>query len=97
MGAQMDDENGRTGEAGAYFTSSGRINGTLTREIDDPVPSGYQVEVIANSEPPSAVLTLSSLAGVAALVILRRRTRKLAPAGRMAAKSVAKLRRRVDS
>jgi hypothetical protein len=53
----------------------------------DPNSSGYEVEVVANSEPPSALLTLGSVSGLAALALLRRRKRKLSPAGRLAAKS----------
>lgn len=63
----------------------------------DPSPSGYEVEVIANSEPPSALLTLSSISGLTGLVLLRRRRRGLQPATRLAAKSVAKLPRHPDS
>jgi hypothetical protein len=61
----------------------------------DPSPSGYEVEVVANSEPPSALLTLTSISGLAGLVLLRRRKR--GPAARVAAKSVAKLPRRAGS
>ncbi|MGP8245123.1 MAG: hypothetical protein ACLQVN_11470 [Bryobacteraceae bacterium] len=57
----------------------------------DPSPSGYEVEVVANSEPPSALLLLSSLSGLGGLVLLRRRKRGRPPAAGLAAKSVAKL------
>ena len=55
----------------------------------DPDSSGYEVQVVANSEPPSALLTLGSVSGLAALVLLRRRKRKLPPVARLAAKSAA--------
>ncbi|MGA2146250.1 MAG: hypothetical protein ABSH49_14950 [Bryobacteraceae bacterium] len=63
----------------------------------DPSPSGYEVEVIANSEPPSAMLALGSVSGLAGLVLLRRRKRDQSPAARLAAKSVSKLPRSSDS
>ena len=55
----------------------------------DPDSSGYEIEVVANSEPPSALLTLGSISGLTALVLLRRRKRSLSPAGRLAAKTAA--------
>ena len=55
----------------------------------DPDSSGYEIEVVANSEPPSALLTLGSISGLTALVLLRRRKRKLSPAARLAAKTGA--------
>ncbi|MGA2117933.1 MAG: hypothetical protein ABSH56_24670 [Bryobacteraceae bacterium] len=55
----------------------------------DPDSSGYEIEVIANSEPPSALLTLGSISGLTTLVLLRRRKRNLAHARLAAETAVA--------